>query len=147
MTSGVCENRQPLSHKSKRQATSGAEKYPSRVHPPSDKWKPLTEFSSKNIPTALNTERGKEVNGLKKEGKTKTAQVTLADQSNNWIGMREDTVMKQQQWGLAVTNSDSVKPAKTFIPDKYKNLMKLKKLKRIKYFTKSLLELRVWGFS
>ena len=40
-----------------------------------------------------------------------------------------------------------MKIAKTFIPDKYNNRMELKKLKRIKYFTKSLLELRTWGFS
>ena len=37
-------------------------------------------------------------------------------------------------------------PAKSFIPDKYNNQMELKKLNRIKYFTKALLELRVWGF-
>ena len=55
--------------------------------------------------------------------------------------------MKRKQRGLAVPNSDSVKPAKTFIPDKYRNIMKMKKLKRIKYFTKALLELRARGFS
>ena len=55
--------------------------------------------------------------------------------------------MKLQQWGLAVPNSDSVKPAKPFIPDKYNNRMNLKNLKRVKYFTKSLLELIAWGFS
>ena len=56
--------------------------------------------------------------------------------------MREDKVMKRQQQGLAVPNSDSVKPAKPFIPDKYENLINLKKPKRIKYFTKALLEIR-----
>ena len=54
--------------------------------------------------------------------------------------------MKRQQRGLAVPNSDSLKPAKPFITDKYNNRMKLKKLERIKYFTKALLELRSWGF-
>ena len=54
--------------------------------------------------------------------------------------------MKRQQQGIAIPNSDSVKPAKSFIADNYKNWMELKKLKRIKYFTKSLLELRAWGF-
>ena len=60
--------------------------------------------------------------------------------------MREDKVMRRQQQGLAVPNSDSVKPAKSFIPDKYKNQMELKTLKRINYSTKAILELRVWGF-
>ena len=55
--------------------------------------------------------------------------------------------MKLQQQCLAVPNSDSMKPAKTFIPDKYNNCMNLKKLKRVKYFTKAILELRVWDFS
>ena len=61
--------------------------------------------------------------------------------------MREDTVIKLQQQGLAVPNPDSVKLSKPFIPDKYINFMKLEKLKRIKYFTKALLELRARGFS
>ena len=60
--------------------------------------------------------------------------------------MREYKVLKRQQQGLDVPNSDSVKLDKSFIPDKYKNWMELKKLKRIKYFTKALLELRSWGF-
>ena len=55
--------------------------------------------------------------------------------------------MKQKQRCLAVPKSDSVKPAKPFIPDKYNNCMNLQKIKRIKYFTKSLLKLRAWGFS
>ena len=55
--------------------------------------------------------------------------------------------MKRQQKGLAVPNSDSVKPEKSFIPDQYNNLMELKKLKKINYFNKELLELRSWGFS
>ena len=50
--------------------------------------------------------------------------------------MREYKVLKLQQQGLDVPNSDSVKLDKSFIPDKYKNWMELKKLKRIKYFTK-----------
>ena len=54
--------------------------------------------------------------------------------------------MKRQQRGLNITNSDSLKPAKPCITDKYNNRMKLKKLKRIKYFTKALLELRARGF-
>ena len=61
--------------------------------------------------------------------------------------MTEDTVMKQQQQGLAVPNPDSVNPAKPFIPDKYNNCMNPKKLKRIKYFIKELPELRASGFS
>ena len=61
--------------------------------------------------------------------------------------MREDTFMKLKQQGLAVPNSDSVNPDKPFIPDKYNIRMNLKKLKRIKYSTKSLMELRAWGFS
>ena len=40
-----------------------------------------------------------------------------------------------------------MKPAKPFIPDNYNSCKKLKKLNRIKYFTKKLLELRAWGFS
>ena len=50
--------------------------------------------------------------------------------------MREDKFMKQQQQDLAVPNSDSVKPNKPLIPDKYNNRMELKKIERIKYFTK-----------
>ena len=46
--------------------------------------------------------------------------------------MREDKVMKQQQLGIVVTNSDSVKPAKQFIPYKYNNHMKMNKLNRRK---------------
>ena len=61
--------------------------------------------------------------------------------------MREYTVLKQQQQGIAVTNSDSVNPSKPFIPDKYNNRMNLEKLNRIKYFTKSLMELKAQGFS
>ena len=61
--------------------------------------------------------------------------------------MREDKVMKRQQQGLAIPNPDSVNTAKSFIPDKYSNFMGLNKLKRIKYFTKSLLELRARVFS
>ena len=53
--------------------------------------------------------------------------------------MREDKVMKRQQQGLAVPNSDSVYPAKSFIPDKYKNRMEPKKIRRIKNFAKALL--------
>ena len=94
-----------------------------------------------------NIERGEEVIVLEKEGKIKTEKVTRAEQSNNWIGMREDIVIKRKQQGLAVPNSDNVKPEKPFIPDKYNNHMNLKKLKRIKYFTKATLELRGRGFS
>ena len=43
---------------------------------------------------------------------------------------------------FASENSGSVKPAKPFIPDNYKNHMELNKLKRIKYFTKALLKIR-----
>ena len=55
--------------------------------------------------------------------------------------------MKQKQQGLSVPNSYSAKTAKPIIPDKYNNCMNLKKLKRIKYFAKALLELRAWSFS
>ena len=51
--------------------------------------------------------------------------------------MREDTVMKQQKQVLAVPNSDSVTPDKPFILDDYNNCMNLKKINRIKYFTKA----------
>ena len=61
--------------------------------------------------------------------------------------MREDKVMKRQQQDLAVPNSDSVKPNKPFIPDKYNNRMELKKIERIKCFTKELLETKAQGFS
>ena len=73
--------------------------------------------------------------------------MTLSEHSNHWRGISEDTVMKRQQQGPAVPNSDSVKPSKPLIPDKYNNRMNLKKLKRIKYSTKALLELRAQGFS
>ena len=55
--------------------------------------------------------------------------------------------MKRQQIGLDVPNPDSMKPANSFIPDKYINRTELNKIKRIKYFTKALLELRAQGFS
>ena len=61
--------------------------------------------------------------------------------------MREDKVMKRQQQGLDVTNSDTVKPAKPFITDSYNNWVELKKLERITYYTKELLELRARAFS
>ena len=61
--------------------------------------------------------------------------------------MREDTFIKRQQQGLAVPNSDIVRPDKPSILDKYNNRIKLKKLKRIKYLTKAPLELRGRGFS
>ena len=48
---------------------------------------------------------------------------------------------------LAITNSDSLSPAKPFIPDKYNNHMNLKKIMKIKYFTKALLELIARVFS
>ena len=88
MTSGVCDNRQPLSLQSKRRATSGAEKYPSIVHPTNEKGQLLIARSSKNISTVRNMERGEEVIILKKEGKIKTAKVIRAEHSNNCIGMR-----------------------------------------------------------
>ena len=40
-----------------------------------------------------------------------------------------------------------MKSAKPFILDNYNNQMEMKKLKRIKYFTKVLLELGSWSFS
>ena len=58
--------------------------------------------------------------------------MTQYQQSNYWIGIREDKVMKLQQQGLAIPNSDSVKPAKPFITDKYKNCMNPNKIERIK---------------
>ena len=60
--------------------------------------------------------------------------------------MREYKFIKLQQQGLAVPDSDSMKPAKTLIPDKYNTWMELKKTNRIKYSTKALLELRYQGF-
>ena len=91
-------------------------------------------------------ERGKEVIGFKKRRKIKTEKLTQAEQSNCWRGMREDTVMKKKR-DLAITNSDSLSPAKPFIPDKYNNHMNLKKIMKIKYFTKALLELIARVFS
>ena len=55
--------------------------------------------------------------------------------------------MKQQQQGLDFPNSDSARPDKPFITDKYNNNTNLNKLKKIKYFTKELLKLRAWAFS
>ena len=77
---------------------------------------------------------GEEFIRLEEEGKTNTSNVTRSDQSNHWIGMREDTDMKQQQQqqGLSVPKSDSMKPAKPFIPDKCRNIINLNKLKKIK---------------
>ena len=112
MTSGVGDNRQPLSRQSKRRATSGAEKSPSRVHPTSDKGKFLRACISYNIPTVRNIQRREEVIRLKKEVKIKTAKVARSEQSNRWRGMREDTVMKRQQRGLSIPNLDSVNPSK-----------------------------------
>ena len=43
--------------------------------------------------------------------------------------MREDTFIKRQQQGLAVPNSDIVRPDKPSILDKYNNRMNLKKLR------------------
>ena len=59
----------------------------------------------------------------------------------------EDTVKKQQKQGLDVPNTDSITFPKPFILDKYNNSMNLKKLKRIKYYTKALLEIRGWRSS
>ena len=73
--------------------------------------------------------------------------MTRVDQSNHSRGIREDTVMKRQQQGLAVQKSDSVQSAKYFFPDKYKFFMNLNKLNRIDYFTKAILELWALGFS
>ena len=73
---------------------------------------------------------------MKKEGKIKTAKVTREEQLNYCRGIREDKFMKRQKLGLAVPNSYIMKPAKSLVPDKYNNQMELKKLKRIKYFTK-----------
>ena len=69
-----------------------------------------------------------------------------AEQSNYWIGMREDKVMKLKQQGLDITNSYIVNPYEPFIPYKYNNCTELNKLKRGAYFNKALLELRYWGF-
>ena len=51
MTSGVGVKKKTIFCKSKRRASSGAEKLPSRVHPKSDKGKLLIACSSNNIPT------------------------------------------------------------------------------------------------
>ena len=61
--------------------------------------------------------------------------------------MREDKFIKRKHQGIAAPNSDNVKPSKLLIPDKYNNRIELKKLERIKNFTKALLELRDQGFS
>ena len=88
MISGVGDNRQPLTCKSKQRATSGAEKSPSIVHPTSDKGQLLIACISNNIPTVCNMERGEEVTRLEKEGKIKIEKATRADQSNHCRGMR-----------------------------------------------------------
>ena len=59
MTSGVGDNRQPLSSQSKKRSTSGAERSPSIFHPTSYKGKILIAFSSNNIPKVRNVERGR----------------------------------------------------------------------------------------
>ena len=63
-------------------------KYPSRVHPTSDKGHLIISCSSNNTPIVCNTERGEGVIRLKKEGKIKISKVTRVEKSNNWIGMR-----------------------------------------------------------
>ena len=66
MTSGVGDNRQPLSCQSKQRATSGDEKYPSTVHPTSDKGRPLIACSSNKIAEVRNMDKRKEFIRLKK---------------------------------------------------------------------------------
>ena len=44
--------------------------------------------------------------------------------------MREDKAVKRQQQDLVGSNPDSVKPDKTLIIDKYKNIIELNKIKR-----------------
>ena len=56
--------------------------------------------------------------------------MTQYQKSNYWIGIRENKIMKIQQQGFAIPNSDSLKPAKPFIPDKYTNLMEQNKPRR-----------------
>ena len=43
--------------------------------------------------------------------------------------MREDKIVKQKQQYISVTNPYGVKSDIPFIPDKYNNLLELKKLK------------------
>ena len=71
MTSGVGDNGQPLSHQSKQRATSGAEKYPSRVHPTSYKGQLPIACSSNNIPVVHTMERVKEVIRMKNKEKSR----------------------------------------------------------------------------
>ena len=71
MTSGVGYNRPLISCQSKQQATSGAEKSPSRVHLTSDKRHLLIACISNNTPTVCNMDRGKEVILLKNKGKSR----------------------------------------------------------------------------
>ena len=44
--------------------------------------------------------------------------------------MREDKVVKLQQWGIDVPNPDIVNPDKQFIPENYNNRIELNKLER-----------------
>ena len=53
----------------------------------------------------------------------------------------------RRQRGLDVPNPDSMKTDKVFIPDKYNNRTELRNIKRVKYSTTVLLELRAQGFS
>ena len=83
--------------------------------------------------------RGKDFNILKKEVTIYTKKLTRLNKSNNWRGIMEDKVMRQQQQGLSFLNPYSTNSAKTFIPDKYRNKTELKKLKRKNNFTKVIL--------
>ena len=89
----------------------------------------------------------KEVIRMNKKLNTKTEKETWAEQSNYWIGNREDKVTKQKKRGLYVPKPDSVKPSKPFSIDKYNNWTELKKIKRKNYFSNAILELLSWGFS
>ena len=81
-------------------------------------------------------DRWEEVIRLKKEGMTK---ITQSQQSNYWREIMEDKSAKRQQQGLTVPKTDSFKPPKPLITDKYKNRMYKKKLNRINNFNKELL--------
>ena len=83
----------------------------------------LIACSSTNKPTESNIKRGDEVIRLKKEGTIDTENVTQAQKSNYWRGIREDKVVKRQQQGLEFPNIDNISAnkEKPFIPYKYKN--------------------------
>ena len=47
--------------------------------------------------------------------------MTRYQQWNYWIGESKDKIAKRQKQGIAVPNSDGMRPAKPIIPDKNNN--------------------------